>query len=153
MIYIHYIKKLLDGLEGPFSAFIEGDPSPDWLIYDMFVHWAPRVAGKFGIPAIFFCPCTATTLSFVGPPSVRLGSELLPMTPEQLTRVPPWIPFPTKVACRHHDAVHIVAAADGGVPLFLSELFRRPIFPIGLLFPSVLGFNGGGLIQKQTRHG
>ncbi|XP_058082567.1 UDP-glycosyltransferase 91C1-like [Magnolia sinica] len=111
---IHRIKKLLDGLDEPFSTFLKDHPSVDWIVYDMFVYWAPGIADKFRIPSVFFCPSSAATLVFVGPPSAILSSDFPSLTAENLTVPPPWVPFPTTVAYRYHDAMHIVKGASGG---------------------------------------
>ncbi|XP_058079747.1 UDP-glycosyltransferase 91C1-like [Magnolia sinica] len=100
--HLPFILQLLDGLEGPLSSFLEDDPPPDWVIYDISVYWAPRVAAKYGIPTVFFAPFSAMTLSILGPPSVHL--DLQPMTPEELTLTPPWVPFPTNVAFSYYGA-------------------------------------------------
>ncbi|XP_058091584.1 UDP-glycosyltransferase 91A1-like [Magnolia sinica] len=166
--HINYLLELLDGLEGPLSSFLDGDSSPDWMIYDVFFYWAPRVAARYGIPTVFFGPFSAMTLSIMGPPSLMMDSQ--PTTPEQLLVPPPWVPFPTNVTYRYYEAVRIAngrsrRASGSGltarhrtgitfqgchvvairsclefepewIPL-LGELYEKPVFPVGLLSPSI----------------
>ncbi|XXG74253.1 hypothetical protein AAC387_Pa07g3021 [Persea americana] len=169
---MHLLKKLHDGLEGPICTFLRNQgPTPDWIIYDMGVYWGPRVAHSFGLPCAFFGIYSASTMSFIGPPSVLLARAEKPhnmMSPEQLMVAPPWITIPTKVAFRYHEALKIVSgsyqdpteATDDyrigttiqGCTLValrtsidyepdwlhqLSQLYQKPILPVGFLSPSV----------------
>ncbi|XP_058079768.1 UDP-glycosyltransferase 91C1-like [Magnolia sinica] len=171
--HLHYLLKLLDELEDPLSAFLDGDPSPDWIIYDLFVYWAPRVAARYGIPTVVFGSVSAMTFSMMGPPSVPMVPQ--PKKPEKSTGPPPWVPFPTIVVQRYYEAVqnaktartcasgsdltvgHRVrttlqgchAVAIRSCPEFepewirlLRELYDKPVFPIGLLSPSISEING-----------
>ncbi|XP_058091585.1 UDP-glycosyltransferase 91C1-like [Magnolia sinica] len=173
--HLRFLEQLLDGLEGPLSSFLEGDPSPDWVIYDMGVYWAPRVAAKYGIPTVFFGPFSAMTLSIIGPPTVLMDPQ--PVTPEQLTVPPSWVPFPTNVAFPYYTAERLANYSKGresgsgltkgqrlGLTVqgshvaairscqefepewirLLGELYQKPVFPIGLLSPSIPEIDGKG---------
>ncbi|XP_058091587.1 UDP-glycosyltransferase 91C1-like [Magnolia sinica] len=164
--YLAQLYEMLDGLEDPVSEFLDANPSTDWLIYDTFIWWAPRVAAKHGIPTVFFGPFSAMSLSIMGHPKVLMDPQ--PTTPEELTVPPPWVPFPTTVAFRYFEAVRIArdrtrratASTEGAknrIGVFegthvairscrefepewirlLGELYGKPVFPIGLLSPSV----------------
>ncbi|KAL6010936.1 hypothetical protein ACLOJK_001379 [Asimina triloba] len=103
---IPLIIKLQDGMEGPVRAFIQNNPLPDWILYDIFHYWAPAVATDYGIPSVLFTPFSAMSLCFFGPPSVLLDSTARgESSPQQKTTPPHWIPFPTNIAWRYHDAV------------------------------------------------
>ncbi|KAL6010933.1 hypothetical protein ACLOJK_001376 [Asimina triloba] len=167
------IMKLQDGMEGPLRAFIQDNPFPDWIIYDMFHHWAPAVAADYGISSAFFTILPAMSHCFIGPPSALLDSREDP-SPHHFTAPPPWIPFPTNLAWRYHDAVRLTKNASGissvtGVPMnqrlgkaiqgcdvaavrscidfepewiqLLSQLYQKPVFPLGFLPPSATGWN------------
>ncbi|RWR85573.1 putative UDP-rhamnose:rhamnosyltransferase 1 [Cinnamomum micranthum f. kanehirae] len=122
----HLLRKLLDGLEDPIRIFLRDlVPSPDWIIYDFFTHWAPRIAHSFGLPCANFSIVSASTWCFVGPPSVLLARAEQPsnMSPEQFMVAPPWITFPSKVAFRYHEAVHQIKHFSQG-PSELSLGYR-----------------------------
>ncbi|KAL6010938.1 hypothetical protein ACLOJK_001381 [Asimina triloba] len=166
---IPLIVKLQDGMEGPVRAFIQNNPLPDWIFFDIFHYWAPAVATDYGIPSVLFSILTAMTHCFFGPPSALLENREGP-SPRQLTAQPSWIPFPTNIAWRCNDAVrhaqatsritsvtgitmnHRLGEASQGchvaavrscidfepewIPL-LAQLLQKPVFPVGLLSPSV----------------
>lgn len=108
----HFLKKAIDGLEQPFSSFINGaagasHKKPDWIIQDFVQHWIPEAADEAGVPCVFFGTTPASCLAFLGPPS-ELGSR---RDLDQFTVPPPWVPFPTKVAYRRHEIFKMAADA------------------------------------------
>ncbi|XP_058088196.1 UDP-glycosyltransferase 91C1-like [Magnolia sinica] len=111
---IQYLKKAMDGLEQPMSVLVE-DIVPDWIIHDFCHHWIPVVASKFGIPCAYFSVFSATSHVIMGgPPSALLAKDAWTV-PDQLTSPRPWVPFPTEVVYRHHEAVMLSYAGQPNV--------------------------------------
>ncbi|KAJ3705491.1 hypothetical protein LUZ61_009196 [Rhynchospora tenuis] len=104
---VQYLKKAFDGLETPVSAFFKSacaDESsrPDWVILDFAHHWVPKIAEEYHVPCTFFSVLIASSLVFFGPCSELLGGYRTSV--EDLTVPPKWVPFPTNVAFRLHEA-------------------------------------------------
>ncbi|XXG74262.1 hypothetical protein AAC387_Pa07g3030 [Persea americana] len=145
----HLLRELHEGLESRVCNFLRNqDPSPDWIIYDFGMDWALRAAPSFGLPCAFFCPLTAATLSFIGPPSVHLARAEQAhniISPELLIAVPPWVTIPSSVSHRYHEAVQQIELAKqypGGVSRLFGtslqgcDLVGKPVLPVGFLSPS-----------------
>ncbi|XP_008788945.1 putative UDP-rhamnose:rhamnosyltransferase 1 [Phoenix dactylifera] len=164
---VQFLKKAFDGLDIPFSEFLEeASPKPDWIIHDFGHHWLPPIASKFNIPCAFLCIVPASFIAFIGPPSEMKDSSR--RTAEQFTKPPQWISFPSSVAYRLHEARLIVesfkANASGIADIrrfcltvegcnfiafrscfefesdwlrLLEELYEKPVIPVGLLPPQV----------------
>ncbi|XP_004289520.1 PREDICTED: putative UDP-rhamnose:rhamnosyltransferase 1-like [Fragaria vesca subsp. vesca] len=78
---------------------------PDWIIYDFASYWLPPIAIELGISRAFFNISNAATQCFFGPTSPDLISRYGHRTqPEDLTGLPVWIPFPSKIAYRLFEA-------------------------------------------------
>nr|XP_010934416.1 putative UDP-rhamnose:rhamnosyltransferase 1 [Elaeis guineensis] len=106
---VQFLKKAFDGLAIPFSKFLEeSSPKPDWIIHDFGHHWLPPIASGFHIPCAFLSILPASFIAFVGPPSEMKRSSR--RTPEQFTKPPEWISFPTSVAYHLHEAKWMVEA-------------------------------------------
>ena len=162
---VPFLKKAFDGLEHPFSQFVErASPKPDWIIQDFVQHWMPSIASDVGIPCIFYVPFAVAAQVFYGP-TAAVSSRL---TLEMLTVPPPWVTFPSKVAYRLHEAHklrdHLTLLNPSGIGdvqrykmviegckavvvrscmeleseyLSLAEtIFKKPVIPAGLLPPS-----------------
>ncbi|KAF8406111.1 hypothetical protein HHK36_008191 [Tetracentron sinense] len=157
---VKHLKKAYDDLEGPLARFLESS-APDWLIYDFAPHWLPPVAAKLGIPCVFFSIFQASTLGFLGSPSVMLGIEDQRTKPEHYTVPPKWVPFPSIIAFRLHEAIrnsdnlsldsdlHRLGSVVQGCEvvavrnyreyepqwfcLLEEELYKKPVFPVGIL--------------------
>ncbi|KAJ4760566.1 Glycosyltransferase [Rhynchospora pubera] len=104
---VQYLKKAFDGLEAPVSAFFKSacaDKSsrPDWVIMDFAHHWIPKIAEEYHVPCTFFSVLKATSLVFLGPCSELLGGYRT--SAEDYTVPPKWVPFPSNVAFRLHEA-------------------------------------------------
>ncbi|KAJ4760567.1 Glycosyltransferase [Rhynchospora pubera] len=104
---VGYLKKAFDGLEAPFSAFLKSacaDKSTrlDWVIIDFAPHWVPKIAQDHGVPCTFFSVFAATTKVFMGPCSELIGGSR--KSPKDFTVPPSWIPFPSNLALRPHEA-------------------------------------------------
>jgi UDP-glucoronosyl and UDP-glucosyl transferase len=104
--HVQYLKKAFDGLAVPFSAFLESACShestkPDWILMDA-IHWLPKIAKVFCIPCAFFCISQPCFLAFLGPLSEYIHPSRT--TLEDFTVPPSWIPFPSNLAYRPHEA-------------------------------------------------
>uniref|UniRef100_A0A0D9WWM2 Glycosyltransferase n=1 Tax=Leersia perrieri TaxID=77586 RepID=A0A0D9WWM2_9ORYZ len=119
---VELLKKAFDGLAAPFAAFLAaaaaGDEEsnhnpfsrkPDWVVVDFANVWAPPIArGEHGVPCAWFSIYSAAALAFFGP---RSAYEAHPRgEPEDFMSPPPWIPFPSALAFRRHEAEWIAAA-------------------------------------------
>nr|UYE91548.1 putative glycosyltransferase [Anoectochilus roxburghii] len=87
-------------LEHGLAAFLADHlrPKPDWIIFDAISSsWVPPLAARFGLSCAMFSIFSAAVLAFLG---------LSPAydSPEELTLVPDYIPFPTSVALRLFEA-------------------------------------------------
>lgn len=110
------------------SATSTHQSSPaDWLLYDYAAYWAPRVAASFGVPCAYLGLFNAAVLAFNGPPAELLGGGRRKMLPEAFTAAPEWVPFPSAIAYRLHEARGLFepsfvpdAASSSGV----TEAFR-----------------------------
>ncbi|XP_038972161.1 putative UDP-rhamnose:rhamnosyltransferase 1 [Phoenix dactylifera] len=101
---VQYLKKAFDGLDEPFTRFLqEASPKPDWIIHDFCHHWIPPIASMFEVPCAFLSIFPSSFLVFIGPPS-EMKLEGLRRTPEQFTKPPEWISFPSSAAFRLHEA-------------------------------------------------
>ncbi|KAI3931941.1 hypothetical protein MKW98_012351 [Papaver atlanticum] len=117
-----YLKIAYDLLQAPVETLLN-QIKPDLIIFDLINCWIPDVGAKLNIPTAFFSVYYATTLAFVGPPSQykELNRERMP---ECLTSVPEWIPFPSSVACRYHEAVGMNEAMNTKDATGLSAVER-----------------------------
>ncbi|ONI23202.1 hypothetical protein PRUPE_2G174800, partial [Prunus persica] len=106
---IDQLKFAYDHLQQPIKLFI-GDQLPDWLILDFAPHWAVEIGQEYGVPLVFFSVFSAATMSILGSPEHLSGADnrnhVLP-SQESLTSPPDWVAFPSLVAYREHEAVHV----------------------------------------------
>uniref|UniRef100_A0A2P2KLZ7 Glycosyltransferase N-terminal domain-containing protein n=1 Tax=Rhizophora mucronata TaxID=61149 RepID=A0A2P2KLZ7_RHIMU len=101
---IPYLKRAFDGLQDSLAHFLETS-KPDWVICDFAPHWLPPVTARLGLSLAHFIIFSAWTTSFLGPSSLAMINGDDPRTlPEHFTVPPEWIPFPSKVAFRLHEA-------------------------------------------------
>ncbi|KAK3211138.1 hypothetical protein Dsin_015844 [Dipteronia sinensis] len=101
---VPYLKTALDGLQQPLAQFLEAS-SPDWIIYDFAPHWLPPIAAKLGISRVCFLIFNSWTVCFLGSSSLAMINGDDPRTtPEDFTVPPEWIPFPSNLAYRLHEA-------------------------------------------------
>ncbi|XP_076934599.1 UDP-glycosyltransferase 91D2-like [Bidens hawaiensis] len=103
-IDVHYLKRAFDGLQPEVTRFLE-EESPDWIIYDFAPYWLPSVAAGLGISAAFFSILTAWLIASLGQSSDRMINGLdIRKTIEDFLTPRKWIPFPSKVCYRKHEA-------------------------------------------------
>lgn len=172
---IELVKKALDGLAAPFAAFlaeaVAGGRKPDWIIHDFCHHWLPPIAGEHKVPCAAFLIIQAAAVAFMGP---RWANTAHPRTAvEDFTIPPKWIPFPSTIAYRRHEAEWIAGSfqpdasgvsgmdrvwqifegcrlaiyrscdeVEPGIFALLTDLFRKPAIPVGILLPPDIADNG-----------
>ncbi|KAJ0040247.1 hypothetical protein Pint_27712 [Pistacia integerrima] len=94
---VWYLKQAYDRLQEPMKHLLQF-VSPDWIFYDFTAYWLPTIARQLGIPHGFFSIFTAAVLGYLGPPSALINRADHDLnTPEDYTRQPKWVPFPTTV--------------------------------------------------------
>ncbi|KAK3211142.1 hypothetical protein Dsin_015848 [Dipteronia sinensis] len=105
---VQYLKKAFDGLQDPLSHFLQIS-SPDWIIYDFAHHWLPPIAAKLGISRVFFFIFPSWAICFLGSSSsAMINGDDQRNKPEHFTVPPKWVPFPTNIAFRFHEAKKIL---------------------------------------------
>jgi hypothetical protein len=103
-----------DGLAAPFTDFLtaacaeeaavgEGHGRrPDWVVVDYAHHWLPPIADEHRVPCALFFIFPAALVAFIGPKDLN---DAHPRTAaEHFTVPPPWIPPPSPIAYRRHEA-------------------------------------------------
>ncbi|KAL6638071.1 hypothetical protein ACP70R_025643 [Stipagrostis hirtigluma subsp. patula] len=168
------IKKAVDGLAAPFSAFLAdaaaGGSKPDWMVIDFCYHWLPAIADEH----------KAASIAFLGPRWANAAARPCAAW-EDFTAPPKWCPFPPAIAFRRHEAVWIAEAfrpnasgvsdldrmwqiiersrliifrscdeVEPGVFPLLADLFRRPAIPAGVLLQPDLD-DGDGDSGSEAR--
>ncbi|PKA66808.1 Putative UDP-rhamnose:rhamnosyltransferase 1 [Apostasia shenzhenica] len=103
-----YLRKAFDTFAGKLPNLIKQYSRQsiplDFIIYDYAAYWVPPIAGRFGLPSAFFCLFNAAAMSFFGRPSALMGGEGARKSAEDFTVLPDWIPFPSTIAYRPHEA-------------------------------------------------
>ncbi|EEE57274.1 hypothetical protein OsJ_07321 [Oryza sativa Japonica Group] len=123
--------KASDGLTAPFSAFLDAAAAAgnkvDWLILDGMLSWAAASAADRKVPCVLMMPYTATACAHFGVPDEARDADR----------------FPSAIARRFVSAFRssellavrsCVEFEPESVPL-LSNIFGKPVVPIGLLPP------------------
>ncbi|KAL6595133.1 hypothetical protein ACP70R_048236 [Stipagrostis hirtigluma subsp. patula] len=102
------LKKAFDGLAAPFAGLLAGlSRKPDWMILDFAQDWVWPIAEehKFACAMLLIYP--VAFIGFIGP---RHENEARPRTTTEDYMVPPpWIPFPSTLAYRRHEAEAVAA--------------------------------------------
>ncbi|KAK3436236.1 hypothetical protein EUGRSUZ_C00863 [Eucalyptus grandis] len=157
---VPYLKKAYDMLEPAITEFLQRS-GVDWIIHDFAAHWLPRVVSQIGINSAFFNITSATSPAFLGPPSLLIEGPV--PRPEDLTVVPKWIDYPSKVRFKLYEMLQNHDGMDPGVSDFqrigesirgskfvavrscpefeadplrlLEKLYGKPVVPVGLLPP------------------
>ncbi|KAL5819984.1 hypothetical protein ACOSQ3_023946 [Xanthoceras sorbifolium] len=93
---VWYLKQAFDSLQQPMKELLQS-VAPDWVFTD-FAFWLPDLARQLRIRSGFFSIFTAAVLGYFGPSSVMINGDDDLNTPEDYTRIPKWIRFPTTVA-------------------------------------------------------
>ncbi|KAI4354719.1 hypothetical protein L6164_003565 [Bauhinia variegata] len=148
---VAYLKKAFDGLEQPLVQFLQTS-KPDWIIYDFAPYWLPPINAKLGILGIFFCIFSAFGTSLIFDTLVLQASKTFS---EVALR-----PFEEKTMSNDHVeenesgvsdvfrvrsclyGAHVLASRscreiDGESLKILESQCRKPVFPTGLLPPSL----------------
>ncbi|CAN6163774.1 unnamed protein product [Urochloa humidicola] len=104
-----YLRLAYDAAFAPALSDILNPPSPsrrpDWVLIDYAAYWAPEAAARHGVPCAYVSLYCAAALAFFGTPEALMGRGRHAKTsPEHLTEVPGFVPFPTTVAYRGHEA-------------------------------------------------
>ncbi|GMH14675.1 hypothetical protein Nepgr_016516 [Nepenthes gracilis] len=150
------------GLQESISKFLETN-NPDWVVYDVCTSWLPPIAAKLGIRRAFFTTLSTCGLCLYGTSSETMEDLAKWPPPEDLTRPPKWLPFPSKTMFRPSEAAillqtvvdedmspsHTLACIRGCDVILsrsckeveaaylktLEELHGKPVVPLGLLPP------------------
>ncbi|CAN6197210.1 unnamed protein product [Urochloa humidicola] len=113
---VELLKIAFDGLAAPFAGFlaaIAGEEvghgkRPDWILVDFAHHWVPPIADEHKVPCALFLIFPAASVAFMGPKELN---DAHPRTaPEHFMVPPPWIPPPSPIAFRRHEAEWIAGA-------------------------------------------
>ncbi|KAK4844799.1 hypothetical protein QYF36_024564 [Acer negundo] len=120
---VQYLKKAFDGLQDPLSHLLQIS-SPDWIIYDFAPHWLPPIAAKLGISKVLFFIFPSWAICFLGSSSsAMINGDDQRNKPEHFTVPPKWVPFPTNIAFRFHEAKKILDNVEVNVS-GLSDFVR-----------------------------
>ncbi|KAJ0485909.1 putative soyasaponin III rhamnosyltransferase [Helianthus annuus] len=105
-----HLKRAFDGLQPEVTRFLE-EESPDWIIYDFAPYWLPSVAAGLGISRAFFSIFNAWFIAFLGasPEGLINSSD----TAEDFLTLRKWIPFPSKLCLKKHEAISFVGHFSG----------------------------------------
>ncbi|KAL5753312.1 hypothetical protein ACOSQ2_023819 [Xanthoceras sorbifolium] len=119
---VWYLKQAFDSLQQPMKGLLQS-VAPDWVFYDFVAFWLPDLARQLRIRNGFFSIVTAAFLGYFGPSSVMINGDDDLKTPEDYTRIPKWIRFPTTVAICLFEARKIfnLIKGDGSN---VSDLYR-----------------------------
>lgn len=118
---VELLKIAFDGLAGPFAAFLaeacaggeargvgEHGKKPDWIVLDFAHHWLPPIADEHEVPCALFLIFPAAFIAFVGPKELNDAHPRSAV--EDFTVPPPWLPSPSLLAFRGHEAEYIAGA-------------------------------------------
>ncbi|KAF5174878.1 Udp-glycosyltransferase 91c1 [Thalictrum thalictroides] len=98
------LMEALDSLQDPLTSFLE-ESRPDWIFCDFAPYWLPPIAAKLNIPYIYFNIFNASMLCFYGSVLEMMSGDLRSrLTPEDYMVPPKWVPFPSNLALRSHEA-------------------------------------------------
>ncbi|GJR14660.1 putative soyasaponin III rhamnosyltransferase [Tanacetum coccineum] len=106
---IQYLKKAYDGLKPQVTQFFDKE-SPDWIIYDFASYWVPEVAGNLGVSRGYFQIINAWFSAFFGSPKDLIDSSDERKTLEDFLTPPKWIPFPSNLCYRKHEAAWMLGS-------------------------------------------
>ncbi|KAL6845704.1 hypothetical protein ACP4OV_024527 [Aristida adscensionis] len=117
---VELLKIAFDGLAAPFADFLRdvctgGDAAgaghgkkPDWIVVDFAHHWLLPIADEHKVPCALFHIVPAAFVAFLGPK--ELNDAHPRSAAEDFTVTPPWIPSPSPIAYRRHEAELIAPA-------------------------------------------
>ncbi|KQK12611.1 putative UDP-rhamnose:rhamnosyltransferase 1 [Brachypodium distachyon] len=157
------LKKAFDGLAAPFAAFLAGRArKPDWIVHDFCHHWIPPIAREHNVAGAAFLVAYPAFVAFLGSPWANAEHPRVGL--EDFLVPPKWIPFPSNIAYRRHEAKLLAGtlastasgvdrtsqtyegcrlaiyrscdeAVEPRVLALLASLFRKPAIPAGILQP------------------
>ncbi|KAL7612502.1 hypothetical protein Lser_V15G06939 [Lactuca serriola] len=127
---IQYLKKAFDGLKPEVTRFLKAG-SPDWIIYDFAPYWLPEIAAGLGISRAFFSIFNAWFIAFLGgsPEDMINGSDDRTSVEDFLTP-PKWVPFPSKICYRRHEADWMVDSSSPNAS-GVSDVYRSGMIFMG----------------------
>ncbi|KAL9662182.1 hypothetical protein QQ045_027012 [Rhodiola kirilowii] len=99
---VHYLFQSFDWLQDDIALFLENS-KPDWIIQDFASHWLGPIAHRLGTRCAHFSVYKATTMINIPPPKELCGFEDYRTRPEDYTKPPKWIPFPSNLAFHLHE--------------------------------------------------
>ncbi|CAN6197217.1 unnamed protein product [Urochloa humidicola] len=118
---VELLKVAFDGLAAPFATFLadacaDGEAGeghgrkPDWIIFDFAQHWLPPIADEHKVPCAVFLIFPASGVAFLG--TKELNEAHPRSSAADFTVPPPWIPSPSCIAYRGHEAEWFARAWD-----------------------------------------
>ncbi|XP_008804284.2 putative UDP-rhamnose:rhamnosyltransferase 1 [Phoenix dactylifera] len=92
------------------SRFLDtASPPPDWILFDAFTYWAPRVAARHGVPSAYVNLVGAAASAFICPFFAAAANGMASrVTLDELTAPPDWVPFPTSMTYRRFEARQVL---------------------------------------------
>ncbi|XP_044985502.1 putative UDP-rhamnose:rhamnosyltransferase 1 [Hordeum vulgare subsp. vulgare] len=123
---IDLVKKAMDGLEAPLTAFladaVAAGRRPDWIVHDFCHHWVPPIATGHGVPCAVFTTVYAAFQAFLGPRSANV--EHPRAATEDFAVAPRWIPFPSTIAYRRRSEAEWIAGSFRANASGVSDMDR-----------------------------
>uniref|UniRef100_A0ACD6A752 Uncharacterized protein n=1 Tax=Avena sativa TaxID=4498 RepID=A0ACD6A752_AVESA len=100
------LKKAMDGLAAPFTAFLAdaaaGGRRPDWIVNDFCHHWLPSIAAEHKVPCALFQIVLAGMVAYMGP---RWANNKSPrMALEDFAVPPEWFSVSSTIVYNPHEA-------------------------------------------------
>ncbi|KAK7270962.1 hypothetical protein RJT34_26509 [Clitoria ternatea] len=152
---VPYLKKAFDGLQEPFTKFLETS-TPDWVMYDFAHYWLPPICSKLGISTVFFhifsgcgtCYLTNLLLLKSNEPSFDESPNTIALQPFEANTLSEQgeVPNASGVsdAFRFREtlfgadifAIRSCREIEGESLKSLENYIKKPVIPVGLLPPS-----------------
>ncbi|CAN6180632.1 unnamed protein product, partial [Urochloa humidicola] len=116
---VELLKKAFDGLAAPFSRLVaDGGSSgeapaagfsrkPDWIVLDFAHNWVLPIAEEHQIACAMLLIFPVALFTFLGPEHENRAHPRV--TADDFMPPPPWIPFPSTLSYRRHEAEAIAA--------------------------------------------
>ncbi|KAM3189052.1 hypothetical protein ACQJBY_067785 [Aegilops geniculata] len=138
------LQKASDGLAGPFSALLDGDKKPDWVIVDTLHYLAAAAAVDRGVPSVMFATCSSASTALWGVPrmSTTVDPELGPSLGQRFMLTYQSCKMVAQRCCMEFDP-------DGVV--LLPGIYGKPFVPLGLLPPPMRSNGGDALVSWLDR--
>ncbi|CAN6197216.1 unnamed protein product [Urochloa humidicola] len=113
---VELLKKAFDGLAAPFArlvadggeaAVVGFSRKPDWIILDFTQSWVLQIAGEHQIACAMLLIYPLAFITFLGPEHENMAHPRV--IADDFMAPPPWIPFPSTLSHRRHEAEGIAA--------------------------------------------